>query len=63
MIDQAARPIYTAIGDSTVQGRVTLKSTGAISMADIYSTLETALAASGSVAAELGQALATLVPS
>lgn len=32
--------------DPTVQGRVTLKSTGAISMADIYSTLETALAAS-----------------
>ncbi|MES2611258.1 MAG: type II secretion system secretin GspD [Pseudomonadota bacterium] len=32
--------------DPTVQGRVTLKSTGAISMADIYSTLETALSAS-----------------
>ncbi|MGV3681048.1 MAG: type II secretion system secretin GspD [Acidovorax sp.] len=32
--------------DPAVQGRVTLKSTGAISMADIYSTLETALAAS-----------------
>ena len=31
--------------DPTVQGRMTLKSTGAISMADIYSALETALTA------------------
>lgn len=32
--------------DPTVQGRMTLKSTGAISMADIYSALETALSTS-----------------
>ncbi|GAB2742957.1 type II secretion system secretin GspD [Melaminivora jejuensis] len=32
--------------DPSVQGRITLKSTGAISMADIFSTLETALATS-----------------
>ena len=32
--------------DPAVQGRITLKSTGAISMADIYSTLETALSTS-----------------
>ena len=32
--------------DPTVQGRVTLKSTGAISMADIYSALESALSVS-----------------
>lgn len=32
--------------DPSVQGRVTLKSTGAISMADIFSALETALATS-----------------
>lgn len=32
--------------DPTVQGRITLKSTGAISMADIYSALETALSTS-----------------
>lgn len=32
--------------DPAIQGRITLKSTGAISMADIYSTLETALSTS-----------------
>lgn len=32
--------------DPTVQGRITIKSTGAISMADIYSALETALSTS-----------------
>lgn len=32
--------------DPTVQGRITLKSTGAISMADIYTALETALSTS-----------------